>query len=345
MGKVLSICAVPSFAVQSIARSFALTGGNLEGVLTAAGLPTDLLLNAPRHVDLANELALLERATNETKDPLFAVQCGLDFKSRSTTLTSFVVHNSRTLEDAINNVILFARLARPLAGFEPTHTSDELVLSVAPKIGALRTHPEHSEFMISALVANFAEMTTEFPIKRVGFAHSLPSARVDALSERLGVRVTMACSNAQVVFDKARLADRIVAADVTLLPHLTDYAQRLLKELPRDFAPTSQRVRDLIQDKLEDQTHSIETVADELGMSVSTLNRRLRKEGSSFSGIVTDTRKSLARELLADGSQSLSEIAYHLGYSDQSAFTTAYRRWTGQSPGRFRDTMFGHHRV
>lgn len=81
---------------------------------------------------------------------------------------------------------------------------------------------------------------------------------------------------------------------------------------------------------------SSEEVAATLGMSVSTLKRRLDHEGTTF----REVRETLLREraivLLLDHSLSIGQISHALGYGDVANFSHAFKRWTGQSPSEFR---------
>jgi AraC-like DNA-binding protein len=61
----------------------------------------------------------------------------------------------------------------------------------------------------------------------------------------------------------------------------------------------------------------------------------LRDEGTSFRTIQDETRQQLAEDYVEDGEYSLSEIAYLLGFSDQSNFSRAFRRWNGTSPSGY----------
>jgi AraC-like DNA-binding protein len=67
-------------------------------------------------------------------------------------------------------------------------------------------------------------------------------------------------------------------------------------------------------------------------MSTRTLQRRLRDWGFSFEEMVDDLRHTEAVRRLAIGQESMMEIAFVLGYSDQAHFTRAFRRWTGMAP-------------
>lgn len=80
----------------------------------------------------------------------------------------------------------------------------------------------------------------------------------------------------------------------------------------------------------------IELGAEMTGMSARTLQRSLTAEQTSFSAIVERVRFDAACADLVDENIPLAEIALKLGYSEQSAFSRAFRRWTGTTPGQFR---------
>ena len=76
-------------------------------------------------------------------------------------------------------------------------------------------------------------------------------------------------------------------------------------------------------------------VASRLNRSTSSLQRDLRGEGTTFRQLLEGTRRDMAERLLTSESRSIGQTAFMLGYSDQSTFTRAFRRWHGVSPGQF----------
>ena len=76
-------------------------------------------------------------------------------------------------------------------------------------------------------------------------------------------------------------------------------------------------------------------VARRLKLSVSSLQRGLRAEGQTFRQVLETTRKSLALRYIQEGTYALSEVAYLLGFADQSSMTRAFRRWTGVAPSEY----------
>jgi AraC-like DNA-binding protein len=91
-----------------------------------------------------------------------------------------------------------------------------------------------------------------------------------------------------------------------------------------------------VADALADGQPSQSQIARRLGMSVRTLHRRLAEDGQSFQSLVSRARREAAETLLRADDHSLAEIAFLTGFSDQSAFTRAFKRWTGMTPAAFR---------
>jgi AraC-like DNA-binding protein len=78
-----------------------------------------------------------------------------------------------------------------------------------------------------------------------------------------------------------------------------------------------------------------EAIAKKLYRSRSTLQRQLGAEGTNYREILESTRQALAEKYLADGRYSQAQVAFMVGFSDQSNFARAFKRWTGMSPGEF----------
>ncbi|MDP8914675.1 MAG: helix-turn-helix transcriptional regulator [Pseudomonadota bacterium] len=79
----------------------------------------------------------------------------------------------------------------------------------------------------------------------------------------------------------------------------------------------------------------IDRVAGELGCSRQTLYRRLKAENVTFEQVLDKLRHRLALGLVRQG-HSIKEVSYRLGFSDPAAFSRAFKRWTGFSPGSMR---------
>jgi len=97
-----------------------------------------------------------------------------------------------------------------------------------------------------------------------------------------------------------------------------------------------QRVKSTILDMLPSGQVSDEEVARRVNMSVRSLQRSLKNMGTTFGTLLEEVRLELAQDYVRDPNVTMTEIAFVLGFSEQSAFTRAFKRWTGLTPGQFR---------
>lgn len=112
---------------------------------------------------------------------------------------------------------------------------------------------------------------------------------------------------------------------------LRDHADALLEKLGRSQS-TREHVERLLMPMLQTTKVSIDPIAADLGLSRQTLFRRLRADGVTFQQVLDELRHKLALDYLGVQKASVKQTARLLGYSDPSAFSRAFKRWTGSSP-------------
>ena len=104
-------------------------------------------------------------------------------------------------------------------------------------------------------------------------------------------------------------------------------------------APASELVSvldQLLVPHLHEADLSTDRVAKLLGMSRRTLARQLQNNGTTLRSELARLRQQRAERLLCAGELTVSEVGAAVGYPDGSAFTRAFRRWTGTSPTQYR---------
>ncbi|MBL0374899.1 helix-turn-helix domain-containing protein [Rhizobium sp. KVB221] len=146
---------------------------------------------------------------------------------------------------------------------------------------------------------------------------------VEALEECLGSGIELGCEHDMIEFDRELLGLPLKIAGNEPTKATTAVTSTVA-------------VARLLGDRLsEDHESRLEVVARRVGVSVRTLQRRLKYCGVEFEELLDDTRRSEAMRLIREGGHSMTEIAYRVGYSDPAHFTRAFRRWTGMAPSRF----------
>ncbi len=103
-----------------------------------------------------------------------------------------------------------------------------------------------------------------------------------------------------------------------------------------DESALGRRVKNQLSSSLSEGVPTISDVAGQLAMSGRTLQRKLAEHGYSFQSLVDEARRELAERLLAHSAHSLADIAFLTGFSEQSSFNRAFKRWAGQTPRSFR---------
>lgn len=143
-------------------------------------------------------------------------------------------------------------------------------------------------------------------------------------------------------------ADNAIAFPVTLLDQPVASSSRLLFTLLGGYldrvkaasrTSIADRVQDYIRGALPSGNCSIERCAAKLGMSVRTLQTNLSQSGLKFCDILERQRIELARNYLGQDQLSLDDVAANLGYSEQSSFGRAFKRWTGTTPLLYRQGL------
>ncbi|MGW8194542.1 MAG: AraC family transcriptional regulator [Desulforhopalus sp.] len=109
----------------------------------------------------------------------------------------------------------------------------------------------------------------------------------------------------------------------------------------RDRGSLTDRVKKIIVEHLPSGDATVETIAAELYLSTRKLQRLLREEGTTFLALLNETREHIARQYIKDKKMDLTEIAFLLGFSEQSTFSRSFKRWTGTSPSIYRNSL-GH---
>jgi AraC-like DNA-binding protein len=121
---------------------------------------------------------------------------------------------------------------------------------------------------------------------------------------------------------------------------LSEHADALLKSLESSKSVRG-RVESLLMPILHTGDVSMGMIAGRLGLSRQTLLRRLKAEGTTFEKVLDELRRQLALGYLGGKKVSVNETAYLVGFSEPAAFSRAFKRWTGTSPRRMRDSGVG----
>lgn len=287
------------------------------------------------HVDAYYDL--LERATAED-------DFGLPFRyAEALHIDDFgalglALKTANTLRDALQRLVRYILVLSDTLEYE-LHDEVGGGLFVMSRPGHSRGAHLANECALAAVTALMRRITDANVIPvAVSFRHPPPESITDhqaffGCPIRFEDRVDGLHLNTETLRTRTRLADEGLSAFIlATLDELKDEkAERTLEA----------RVRDAVTDSLPDGRPRKSQIARRLGLSERTLHRRLAEQGHTFQSIAAQAQRQAAESLLARGNSSLAEVAFLTGFSDQSAFTRAFKGWTGQTPLAFREQMAG----
>ncbi len=167
--------------------------------------------------------------------------------------------------------------------------------------------------------------------------HAAPRS-VAAHEDWFGCPVRFGAELDAILFSHETLVRPNILGDEGISRYLISHLDAELSELARE-PDLVRQARAAIAQTLSEGAPKMGEIARGLGFSARSFHRRLSEQGMSFQSLTEETRRDLAEGLLRDESHSLAEIAFLTGFSEQSAFTRAFKRWVGTTPATYRKDM------
>lgn len=180
---------------------------------------------------------------------------------------------------------------------------------------------------------------TTFPENKphaVQFRHAEPAGSLEALEAYFRCPVTFGADIDAIILPEERLDRKNAVGDESIWRFLTTHIEQSLVEEDQEDALDRQVIVQ-IASMLSEGIPTLSEIASDLGMSARTLQRRLAEKGHTFQALVDEARRQLAEKFLTDTQYSIAQVAFLTGFSEQSAFTRAFKRWAGKTPGSYRD--------
>lgn len=240
-----------------------------------------------------------------------------------------------TLRDSFTRAERYGKVLTSVSTYE-LRSEDGVHFMMLHRAGDRRTGLQLSnEQTIVAVTQISREVSLEnFVPVAVYFQHDclVDSA---ALEEFFGCKVNYSSDRDALQVSEASLNSVNRLGDSSVANFFDTHLDKEIAELSEQNT-LAERVRQEISQALSQGVPTISDIAVRLAMSGRTLQRRLAEDGHAYQALVDSARKGLAERLLHESEYSLAEIAFLTGFSDQSAFTRAFRRWAGQTPRSFR---------
>jgi len=303
----------------------------LAPLLRKANLTLQQIDDSRLRLAARDQIQLLNLIADAMGDDLLGAHLAAQCDLREMGLIYYVLASSETVLDALRRAVRYAVLANEGALH---HCAVGRQIRMTFKfVGVSRHLDRHqSEFWMVLMVRVLRQLTgLRVRARRVRLVH-VRDQTPEELASFFGDDIRFGSSLDEISFAATIGSAGVVSADPYLNRLLVAYYEDALGQRRAGRGSFRALVENAIVPLLPHAEVRIAEVARRLGLSQRTLARRLNDEGLTFSALLARLRHDLADRYLADGDSSISQIAWLLGYQEVSAFSKAYKRWTGKAP-------------
>jgi len=307
-----------------------------DQVLRTFHLDPAVLSHTEKFIPCVVFARILEEAARVTGDNCFGLHFCERFNSKNIGPLTYVVLNSPTVAVADDQVARYLKLYNQAATVSRTVEGERAYFQyVLCDLGIESPPRQQNEYSLAVRLNRIRMMVgSQWPPLEVPFAHQAP-AEISEHQRVFGAPFLFGYQTNNLVVESEFLECQVPAADQRLYEIMQRYFQRIIDEMPEDSGVLPS-VRRAVAESMRDGDPNLGRVAKKMAMSRRTLQRQMKEHATNFRNVMDDTRRRFALSYLKDRRNSLTEIAFLLGYSESAAFTRAFKRWTGLTPLAYR---------
>jgi AraC-like DNA-binding protein len=324
-------------AITPIVRVLELRGIDPKETLLSVGIDSTELERPGWRVPTDEYNQLMHRCVELTGDEAFGLHVAEVLQPQALHGLGLGWLASDTVYDGLRRLVRFCSLIASMSDVRLEEENDVVTLCI---------HSGHSleldDFAYASrdygvgLVVRMCQLTLGKYIAPVRIEMARPTPNDPSLWESmLSTRVSFEHDKTLIVFSKSDI-DEILPTGDPALARLVDEQAAIYIDSFLDLSVAREVARKIIA-RLPDGPPGQDLVAGDMCMSQRTLQRKLKDEGTSFSDLLQDSRMQLSKRYLRQPGRSVVETSYLLGFAEPSAFSRAFKRWTGQTPAQYRD--------
>jgi AraC-like DNA-binding protein len=305
----------------------------VEPLLWRAHLTLQQVQDPHTRMPVSDQIEFLNLVARELDEEFLGIRLAEAIDLREMGLLYYVAASSDTLADALHRVARYSTILNE--GVHIRYRTSKNVSITFTHLGVARRHDRHQiEFFVTMLLRSCRELSgvplLPLAVKLIHHRASMPS-EFDGL---FGTHVAFNSRIDEIIYPGRVARTSLLNADPYLNSLLLAYCEEALANRRKKSTTWRLKVENAIAPLLPHGQARIGEIAARLGVSRRTLARRLASEGLTFLKVLDALRCDLAKGYLDERDLPILEIAWLLGYKESSAFTHAFKRWTGRTPKR-----------
>ena len=305
-------------------------------LLRRVGLTPEVIADPEERLSVRSQITLLDEAAIALQDDCLGFTLARDFDPREIGLLYYVMASSQTLGDALKRVARYSQITNE-ALVVRYREGNGLIISLSYS-GVPRHSERHQiEFCMFAVLRICRVLTGQNLVpQHFWISHHRSGTTNSEMARFVGTAVEFGATADEFALNANARELPLIHADPYLNNLLLKYCEAALTDRRGNVSQLRTRVENAISSLLPHGRVVVDDVARSLGMSKRTLARKLSDEGLNFTEVLQQLRRDLAVRYLDDPKLQISKIAWLLGFNEVSAFTHAFKRWTGKTPSQMR---------
>jgi len=309
---------------------------NPEPLYKKAGIKPQLLLNPNARININQVDALWEQAAEIIEDPCFAIDMAEFWHPSHMGALGYAWLASSTLRQGFNRVVRYIHVVTEDLNLDVADTPAGFKISIDLE-DSIFTLPQHHDLVLSIIMHmcrfNYGEELIPTEVK---LAHPEPACS-KKITDYFRTEVQFEAEQTSLAVARAEV-DRVLPSGNKQIALMHDeMLMRYLVEIKK--GDIVQQVQSIILENLPDGQVTDRLVASELNLSERSMQRRLKEHKTTFRFLLDGVREMVAKQYIENPMNRMSDIAFLLGFSEQSAFSRAFKKWTGKSPVEYRNSL------
>jgi len=297
--------------------------------LTLADLEDD-----DRRVPIRITVDLINKVSAITKNPILGLTWYQRIGSTFSSKIFSAVYYTANIRGMLEMVMRYMHLISEMGEFKLYSRGEVGVVEFLPVVDPVITHHQIDAMLLG--ITGFFKPINENRFTRILLKHTCPGDCQSAYTEAFQTKVEFSQDKYALEFPvewlKQSLQSKAISVDALVE----------LEKLSSDVDSTKtfdQQLAGVMSSSLIFGEPRREEIATAWGISVSTMQRKLKAVGTSFQKVLETVRFEKAKEYLSDPIYTCEEVAFLVGYSEVRPFYIAFKRWTGTAPGQYRQSL------
>ncbi|RDE24654.1 AraC family transcriptional regulator [Motiliproteus coralliicola] len=323
--------------VLAIARALESYGIDPEPVCRVADIDLDAAWDPNARFEVVKTTRLFQLGAEVSEDPCFGLTVGRMMRPTSWHALGFSLWASQDLTQALERVNRFTKIFTNSAytglDFEP----DRLKFwgRSYPAYQPVLTNYQYEAFLSTVMLTCRHLYPHHFQPLRVGLPRREALDDMSSFERMFKCPILLDQDRVWMEIDLETAAQRLPTANPELAQKNDQICLEYISRFDRSDVQSQVYYR-LLEDLSEGEPQ-MDTMAERLNVSVRTLQRKLREQGTSYKQLVDDVRKDLAMQYMEQSHMPIAEVSYRLGFAHVGNFSRAFKRWSGDSPAEWRE--------